>query len=68
MAEPVALDPATLRALARDLDERTERLARCCGGQHINHGVRIATYADLAADYRTRAFRAEHDATKEADR
>lgn len=57
-----SLDPATLRALAAELDTAAEELRRCCGGRHDGHRERIAVYTWLANDFRTKAVRAELDA------
>ena len=53
------LDPATLRALAAELDVAAEELRRCCGGAHVGHRERIAVYTYMAGEYRTKAIRAE---------
>lgn len=52
-----AYDPPTLRALARDLDERTEKSLRECSCAICLGRRKLMT--NLAADYRTWAFKAE---------
>ena len=59
------LDPATLRALAAELNVAAEELRRCCGGAHVGHRERIAVYTWLSNDFRSKALRAELNA-KEA--
>lgn len=44
------LDPATLRAIAADLDIAAEELRRCCAGAHFGHRERIAVYTWLSND------------------
>ena len=58
------LDPATLRAMAAELDEGAERMRRCCGGTHTHHRERLAMYVWLANDYRSAAIGAELDAAR----
>ena len=59
-----SLDPATLRALAAELDIAAEELRRCCGGRHDGHRERIAVYTYMAGEYRTKAIRSELDAAR----
>lgn len=55
-----ALDPATLRALAAELDERGANLRAQCGC--AIHLWAVGLTDELAGEYRTRAIKAEQAA------
>jgi hypothetical protein len=56
----MTLDPATLNALAQELDEMAQTQIReaeyCRCGARQRHTIRAALLRVLAADYRTRAI------------
>lgn len=59
MDDTTRLDPATLRALAAELDDEEEAARREC--RCTIHILLADLLRDRAALYRTRAIRAEHD-------